>query len=523
MRRILFLLLPLLTCFTPALQAKEDKRVIPYTRMARGQGMVMMRLITNHKMSATSPKWDKLDVHDLKTGKAYKLNDLYGGGHHGIFVASLPPGEYQADRVRVGDPVWQSLAEYGEVDFAPAGEWRFRVDAGRMTNLGSMLFLQLFAAPEPKPVYGAQETKLRYRWVHIPDENLPQRSAVLFHPDDYPSVLSKALGWTNIAASATLKSLPPEFRRVTLSLSGATPTVAGGTLFGEHFGQVAWRHADGKWTWEDTGTIESILFAADTPDGTRYAAAEDSILLQRLGPGDWRRIPVPLDDATPRMLYALGDGSLLTIWEQFEKSTALRYRPGADPAWTKEWELPSPGKVTPSFGCCNAVLSPRGIVYSTELYGFSLIIGKLAVWDSGADKWALSDPKFKGGPIGMFPDGALYSMTGGQSSQTFKVSSDRAVTWESRSVGTNLLRQPQFRTADEGYTIEVSPDISWTLAQTRDGGRSWHAVSTLPKSTHWFLVLPGQEVLIATEAGRLYSTPDNGKSWRLERDANAGT
>jgi hypothetical protein len=76
MKRILCLLVPFLTCFAPAVQAKEAKRVIPYTRVAPGQGMVMMRLITNRKMSAASPKWDKFDVHERKTGKTYKLNDL---------------------------------------------------------------------------------------------------------------------------------------------------------------------------------------------------------------------------------------------------------------------------------------------------------------------------------------------------------------------------------------------------------------------------------------------------------------
>jgi len=131
MKRILCLLVPFLTCFMPAVQAKEAKRVIPFTRVAPSQGMVMMRLITNRKMSAASPKWDKFDVHELKTGKTYKLDDMYGGGHHATFVASLPPGEYQADRLRVGDPVWQSLAEYGEVAFEPEGAWRFRVEAGR--------------------------------------------------------------------------------------------------------------------------------------------------------------------------------------------------------------------------------------------------------------------------------------------------------------------------------------------------------------------------------------------------------
>lgn len=520
---MLCLLVPLLACFAPVVQAREEARVIPFTRVAKGQGMVMMRLISNRKMSAASPKWDKLDVHEIKSGKSYKLNDLYGGGHHAVFVASLPPGEYQADRLRVGDAVWQSLAQHGEVAFDPEGAWRFRVEAGRMTNLGSVVFLQVYAAPQPRAYNATQRVDLRYRWVHISDDTLPQRNAFLFHPDDYPAVLSKGLGWTTIAADAAPKSLPVDFKKFTLALSGATPTVAGGTLFGEHFGQVAWRHPDGKWTWEDTGTIESILLAADAPNGTRYAAAEGSVLLQRLGPGDWRRIPVELEDATPRMLYAFGDGSLLTIWEQFEKSTALRYRPGTDPAWTKEWEMRSPGKPTNGLACCNAVLSPRGLVYSTEIFGLTgWKIEKLAVWDFLAEKWALSDPGFKGGSIAMLPDGALYSMTGGQSNQTFKVSNDHAVSWESRSAGTNFLMQPQFRTADEGYTIEVSPDISWTLARTTDGGRSWNAIAKLPKATHWFLVLPGQEILIATEAGELYSSRDNGKHWRQERDANSG-
>jgi len=509
-------------CGVSAFAAREEKRAIEVTRLAPGQGMVMMRLITNREMSQASPKWDKFYIHDLKTGKAYTLHDLYEYGHHATFVMSLPPGEYQADGLRVGDPVWQSLGEFGEVGMTPAGAWRFKVETGRMTNLGSLLFVQMYRAEQPRDVYGGRQTRLRYHWVHIPDENLPQRSAFLFHEDDYPSVLSKSLGWTTIASDASPKSLPPEFKRVTMALSGGTPTVAGGILFGEHFGQIAWRHVDGKWTWEDTGTVESILFAADSPDGTRYAAAEGSILLQRLGTGEWRRIPLELEDATPRMLYAFGDGSLLTVWEQFRKSTALRYRPGKDPAWTREWEMPAPsGKLRRSLGYCNAMLSPRGIVYSTEMFGFGLKTYKLAVWDFLADKWALSDPDFKGS-IAMMPDGALYSMTGGASNQTFKVSGDSGNTWESRAAGTNLLKQPQFRTSDEGYTIAVNPNVAWILYRTQDGGRSWRTLSNLPKSTNWFMVLAGEEILIATETGQLYASPDNGKHWRLERDANAG-
>ena len=148
----------LLVCFTSALHAKEEKRVIPHTRVAPGQGMVMMRLVTNRDLTNFSTKWDKFDIREVKSGKEYKLKDLYDGGHNAIFIASLPAGEYQAERMRVGDAGWQSLAEYGSVEEFEADAWRFKVEAGRMTNLGSLLFLQPYApAPIISPRMAAPE------------------------------------------------------------------------------------------------------------------------------------------------------------------------------------------------------------------------------------------------------------------------------------------------------------------------------------------------------------------------------
>jgi hypothetical protein len=532
MKRTLCALLPFVALFALSVQArpvpaKEAKRVIPYTRVVPGQGMIMMRLVTNRDLSNFSTKWDKFDVRELKTGKEYKLKDLYDGGHNATFVASLPPGDYQAERMRVGDAVWQSLAEYGTAEF-DAGGWRFKVEAGRMTNLGTLLFLQPYT-PLVNPAAnagGGYRSRMVFSWVHTPDETLPQRSAYLFHPDDYPAVLSKSLGWTTVPANAQA-SLLPRYKRLTLALAGGAAASDGGMLFGEHYGQIGWRHPDGRWTWEDTGTLESILFAADAADGTRYAAAEGSVLLRREKSGEWRRIPVALEDATPRILHAYADGSLLTIWAQLDRFTALRYRPGADPEWTPVWELPAPkGKIAKTIGYCNAVFTSRAIAFSTETAGlFKVKTKALAVLDLSTDQWSHSDPDIDG-PVSIMPDGSLFSMTGGQSNQIFKVAKVSTQPWEVRSTGTNTLRQPQFRTADEGYTISSYAywsNVPSMLFRTSDGGRSWQQVVQLPSGTNWFRVLPGQEMLIATEEGKFYSSRDNGQRWRLERDANAGT
>lgn len=523
MKRLLCLLMPFLTCLAPPLQAKEEKRVIPITRLAPGQGMVMLRLIANRRLSRFSVKWDKFAVHNLKSGKKYELKDLYGLGHHATFVVSLPVGDYQADEVRVGDPVWQSLGEYGSAGFAP-GAWRFKVEPGRMTNLGSIFYLEAFAIEEPPPsTPRAQYKTLSFRLVHMPDDTLPQRSSHLFHPDDHPAVLSKSLGWTSIAPGSSSATLA-QFKRMTLSLSGATRATAGGILFGEHFGQIAWRHPDGKWSWEDTGTIESILFAADSPNGTRYAVAEGSVLLQRARPGEWTRIPVALEDATPRMLYAFADGSLLTVWEQFQKFTALRYRPGADPSWTTEWEMPAPrGKVAKMLGYCRSELSPAGVVASSEIFGAfgGIHTKKVALLDFTTGKWTHSETDVHGSAA-ILPDGTIYSLTGGNDNQTFKVSRNAGLQWEDRSTGTFAMIQPRFRTADDGLTFAISKWAPGTLTRTLDGGRTWQAVGELPMGTNWLYVLPGQELLMATELGRLYSSQNNGKNWRVERDANAG-
>ena len=64
------------------------------------------------------------------------------------------------------------------------------------------------------------------------------------------------------------------------------------------------------------------------------------------------------------------------------------------------------------------------MVFSTEIFGLTGVrTRELAVLDFSTDQWTHSDPNVKGS-VAMMPDGALYSMTGGQSNQTFMVSRD---------------------------------------------------------------------------------------------------
>ncbi len=515
MKRILPALFLLLSCPFPGVHAAEDKRVMPYVRLAPGQGMVMMRIILNRPLSAQTTKWSMFDVIDVASGQKYTLEDLYDEGHLATYVMSLPPGEYRADRMRVGSR-WADLADHGYATFPPEGAWRFKVEAGRMTNLGTALFFTPYG-PDSH-----EHGELKYDVLHVVDDTLPQRDAFLFHPDDYPALLSKALGWTSLPRDMTAAQLPAALKRFSQALSQPALARDGGMLFGENFGQIAWRHPGGSWSWDDTGTIETILSASEAPDGTRWAAAEGSILLHRDSPGNWRRVPVDLEDARPCLLHTLDDGSLITVWEQFMKITALRFRPGATPEWTREWEMAEPwGKVKKYMGLCKALQSPGGAVAErTFTLLFESKIKQFAWLRSPNEPWVQqADGPFG---LGIMPDGELSSFSG-HVNQVFQLSADGGKTWVPHGKGSKGLSFAQFRTMEDGFSTWTYGDERagfWRLFHTRDGGKNWAEDGRIPPLTDWFLVLSGHELLARTTEGWLYTSADDGKTWRRDRNPN---
>lgn len=514
MTRILFLLAFALLA-APASICATKPVDLQRVALMRGQGMVMMRLILNRDIANGYPKFAQLTVLDAKTGKAHRMRDLYGHGRNGLYVASLPPGEYVADEVKAGDvSFWTAGMPSWTAGFFPTGAWRFIVEKGRMTNLGTILMVM------PYTPFNSQ----RFRMVHVPDETLPQRSAHWFRPDDYPALLGSALSWKQVESHAGLDWMPIPSRRMSMALAGGTPARGGGLLFGEHYGQVAWRHPNGRWSWEDTGTIESILYVVDAADGVRYATAEGSMLLRRNGLRDWQRIPVPIADARPCLAYADADGSLLIAWEHSQKTEVMRYRPGAETPWSKEREFSTfaifQGREQ---GLCKAMVTSRSLVFTNTSWGWSTSdrATDADIYDIATRTWKRQ--KFAmGGALGAFPNGDLHLMTGGIKKQTFNVSSDLGATWEPRGISDDL-NSPAFADSQNGIAVGGTYNTTHTniLKRTTDGGHTWEKGVRVRGHVSFYRMMPDQELLFATSEGLFCSSRDYGRTAVLERDSTA--
>ncbi|HEX6396733.1 MAG TPA: hypothetical protein VFZ95_04870, partial [Steroidobacteraceae bacterium] len=193
MKRTLLCTLLLAASMSSMLAAKPLRTTSgsPMVKLERGDGMVMLRLIQTDYVASYLPAWERFHFHDASSGKKFEVIDPYGPGHNTFFVASVPPGEYVADRVskaKSDGSVLPGHETWGEADFFPEGGWRFRVERGRLTNLGTVFFIR---------PYNQAKNKM-FRWAQFPDETLPARSQYLFESRDRPALLAQPVGWSGV-------------------------------------------------------------------------------------------------------------------------------------------------------------------------------------------------------------------------------------------------------------------------------------------------------------------------------------
>jgi hypothetical protein len=472
-------------------------------KLADGNGLFMARIVANRSVTNEFNKWQVMVVRNLTTQKKHRLVDRSPRASvQSVFLASLPPGQYEVLQVEA----LQFGAYYirDSADFDPK-LFTFTVEPKRTTNIGSIIYLRPY-----NPV-----TTHRFRWTFLPDAQLPTQLSYLLDAAGKATLSGETRGWDieGIARS----HLTTETRHLSMMLAGRLLQADGSILFGENFGQIAKRDADGHWTWEDTGIIDSIQVAVSAPDGSMYAAADNSVLLMREAGGNWRRLDVPVEGGLPRFLGVDPAQGLTTVWEQDEGVTVLVARDLKNPVWTMTKTVKPGFQFGPGSGPIRSFVMPlagRLVVAVSTMKMFSSQYD-LQILDTVKNEWSTSTLRAYG-PISAWADGTIYSMTGPNIKQTFKTSKDWGQTWiEGASL--SWFTQPFFRTETEGYGIKTRPDL--VLYQTLDGGKSWQRYADFPREGGTIIALTGTQVLICTPNGRLYFSPDNGKTLQPERDS----
>ena len=477
----------------------------------------MMRMIATRNVSDHFAKWNTLVVRKVNTRTPEDLRDRYARGpQNSFFMDALPPGEYEVLHLQASIPdAFGNLIE--TADF-PKG-FRFRVQAGRLTDLGTFYFVRPYA-----PV----KTGL-YKLVRAAEGDLARRASFMLPPDQAEALLAAPLGWTSTAAGSEPENLTSRIKHMSMFMAGRQRTADGGMLFGEMFGQIARRDRNGTWTWEETGFADTISAAVEAADGQLFAIAEHSTLLRRDGPGQWRTIQVPIAGALPCFISAEPDGSLFTIWENRNAIVVLSYRHGNESPWEERFRIPieplSKYSVV-SLQRCMVLASDPLVMVIDQTPSRSGMKFRFHFLNKASRTWTrYQGPEMQGG-FGLFRDGTLYAAMGWKPGQDFKISHDLGKTWEKRGE-LSWSEIPVFRDLNEGYLLRVdnAPQIYASLLvhslwRTTDGGRTWARQARLPKFTATMMLLDDQELLFVTAEGKLHVSHDNGASLTLERDSS---
>jgi photosystem II stability/assembly factor-like uncharacterized protein len=489
--------------------APSDKPVEASNRaavkLARGNGLVIARIVASRSVTQNVNKWQVMVVRNVATRKKHRLVDRSPRASvQSVFVAALPPGQYEMLEVGAVNFSYRKMV-LESADFDPK-LFTFAVEAQRATNLGSLIYLR---------PYNPVDTR-RFLWTFQADSQLPSQVAYLLDDAGKSALSGELLGWSVQIGRGALTA---EMKHLSMRLAGRVLMPDGSMLCGENFGQIAKRDASGHWTWEETGIIDTIQAAVATPDGTMYAVADDSVLMMREAGGTWRRIDVPLPGALPRYLFADQDRGLFTVWEQDEAVTVLVASDPKHPAWTTTRTI-RPGTQLGGGPVRSFVwsLENRVVIAVSTAKMFSNQYD-LHIFDTVKNEWSQATLRAFG-PLSAWPDGTIYSMTGPNARQTFKTSTDWGETWESgASMTLAMASQPFFRTRLEGYLIRFDGLTSGpALWRTLDGGRTFERHADLPGGAT-VIALAGEQMLIVTPNGKMYFSPDNGKTLREERDS----
>ena len=486
------------------------------TTLKAGQGMVMLRVIN------TAPAGPLQHVYDIvwfNNGANYASTNAgvaknLGWPYTSVFVESLPPGTYFLEQLK-GEVTIGAWGAGGRVLFT-SSDLTFRVEPGRLTNLGTLLIIAPYSLEEDT----------RTRLSHVPDAQLPLRLASLLPSATRESLIKDPLGWTNLPATATFDLAALRSRRLSMAFNGPARASDGGLWFGEHLGQVAHRSPAGAWSWEDTGVFESILQVAES-NGRLYALSENSTMQVREQPGQWRPIEVPVVGASPCGAFVEPDGSLMTLWETPQAIHVLSFRPGSEPQWTTDRVIDIGGMIIRYSAprCVSRESEKTRVVYAIKpgTPGIKKPSMRTETFNKEKRSWSSQSTDLHV-PANLMPDGTLHAMRGASRWTWFGVSQDNGRTWTKR--GENYIAEDTgvFRGMNEGFQARVDLQESYRVRKsslwfTADGGYTWKPQSAFNGAISRVIPLGGQEVLVATAEGRLFVSNDNGRTLRTERNA----
>lgn len=504
---------------SPISPEERAKNALSSLQLTSAQGVVSLKMTSNRaRVSTYFSQWTRLRVKNLETSDLTSLSNRSDSiENHSLFVGALPAGTYEIHSVESSASGMATLTSFADASDAFPG---FAVAAGQLTDLGTIAFIR-----KHYPVDSRE-----FRWGIAPEASF-DRQAILrrLNPAlrDQLSV-RPVLGWSDGDRLRARRKTHDQFLGLTMRAASPVLQPDGSALFGESFGQIAVRSAQGTWSFLQTPTSQPIRSLHVSRGGELYAGSDNGLLMvRRTATGNWESIALPANDSSVIHVGPLpGSTDVLVVLQTSDRFLGLSIDAAADRPLKEQFSKPRALFANPMNDVRGYVLEASsqvlfamgGFQSKTEVLKYS---SADPIWkdvSSGDENVPSNWASLNDGSVGRF---AGIPMTG----MYFTTSQDNGKSWERRGDLNWANGSLLFVSQKVGYVIRLDsraafdPElIEQSVWRTNDAGHTWSLAGS-PKTIGGTLVALGgtEKIGYVGLNGRFMVSLDGGKTWRAER------
>ncbi|MDP9877782.1 hypothetical protein J2W25_002086 [Variovorax boronicumulans] len=488
-------------------------------------GYVLLKVVSTRPISLLNPKWQQITLISAQ-GIRHEVPDLtpmavgvFGGSAvptESLHFGRLPPGEYEfasAGSIGPGPGLLLALitSDHASLDKQVP---RFKVEEGRLANLGTVVFSPSTGDKEPSQIVllgGARGTAESMR--ALLDDT---REAPALHPGG---------GWLQMPADEV--QAIARARGLVSMLSPIGSRSGARMVAGSHLGEIVERVAPGRWTSEPLDTLARVSFVSCWKDATCVAGSEfGRYAIKRRG-GAWEARRLSSEHGQVAAIQDLPEGrALLVVTDRLKGARILvQDQLGNDEAAPRELGA---GIQDADEARLPALLldHPDALLMARNTPGFrrETLITRV---DKQSLQVTTNREKFWVSHWQVLPDGQIAVTRMNGMTTYFTSSSDGGKTW------TNTERTVPIGTywRDQSRALGIQPTpgfstVSNQVTQTTDGGKTWAPLGQPFRSADFAarIVYADDQEILAEDGKRVFSSLDAGKTWtpRFPREgANA--
>lgn len=301
---LIFVLLALTACGPTAIETRPDDPA----NLPERYGLVAFKVISNtDRLAPSLQNWTGAFAVDLQDVEKRYFLAAGGTGLNSsrVFVGAMPPGDYGIfmlqSYLRTGDgSVWLNAR-------VPRGLGNFRVEEGRLTSLGTLVFQPLGQIGE-----GRDRSQLYVIARFDDDEPLEDFVAEAF-PEAWAGIRTDLiLGWESDQLDLERDDLADRLRRFARGIEPhRLPNEQ--AILTAPMGQIRLREGQGSWRRIDTGQNRHIGTVIEYGDGFLAGGERGLVMRAPSLDGPWQALPGPSTQENVYWLHADSVGGVVAL------------------------------------------------------------------------------------------------------------------------------------------------------------------------------------------------------------------